>query len=113
MNSADSWREDQKPWPQDPDGDMTPILAASIDMLDELRRASMERHPAGKGFDMPSTPTLTAHDRCDGCGAQAYYKVAHEKNDDLQSLLFCGHHFRKSIKNLTADGWIVVDGAAV
>lgn len=39
------------------------------------------------------TPSIfTAHDRCDGCGAQAYVKV--EAFDG--EFLFCGHHWTKS-----------------
>lgn len=37
----------------------------------------------------PSTP-LTALDRCDRCGAQAYVRVTLGSGMDL---LFCGHHF--------------------
>ena len=32
---------------------------------------------------------LTANDRCDSCGAQAYVQVFLQQGD----LLFCGHHF--------------------
>lgn len=42
----------------------------------------------------PSTApvlTLTAHDRCDLCGAQAMVKAVMQAGD----LLFCGHHGRK------------------
>jgi acetyl-CoA carboxylase beta subunit len=35
--------------------------------------------------------TLTAADRCDRCGAQAYAKTIHE--DDME-LLWCAHHWR-------------------
>lgn len=41
--------------------------------------------------------TLTAHDRCDRCGSQAYVKVNFTADSDL---LFCGHdwaEFRKKI----------------
>ena len=44
------------------------------------------------------TPTLTATaplsalDRCDRCGAQAYVRVVLAAGGDL---LFCGHHFRE------------------
>ena len=34
------------------------------------------------------SPTLTAADRCDRCGAQAYVRVVLSSGD----LLFCGHH---------------------
>jgi hypothetical protein len=39
----------------------------------------------------PSTP-LTAIDRCERCGAQAYVRVTLTAGGDL---LFCGHHFRE------------------
>ncbi|MFC7374318.1 hypothetical protein ACFQS2_11540 [Brachybacterium sp. GCM10030267] len=36
-------------------------------------------------------PRLTAHDRCDRCGAQAYVKVRLEAGGEL---MFCAHHAR-------------------
>jgi len=36
-------------------------------------------------------PVLTAQDRCDACGAQAYVRV----ELDAGELLFCAHHARK------------------
>ncbi|GAB2544650.1 hypothetical protein GCM10027268_18390 [Brachybacterium huguangmaarense] len=36
-------------------------------------------------------PRLTAHDRCDRCGAQAYVKVVLSAGGEL---LFCAHHAR-------------------
>lgn len=42
-----------------------------------------------------STP-LTAHDRCDGCGAQAYG----EAEINGTRLLFCGHHLNKYLERL-------------
>jgi hypothetical protein len=35
-----------------------------------------------------STPSLTALDRCDSCGAQAYVRVTLASGE----LLFCAHH---------------------
>ena len=35
-------------------------------------------------------PALTAQDRCDRCGAQAYVRIFIGFSD----LLFCGHHYR-------------------
>lgn len=35
--------------------------------------------------------TLTAADRCDRCGAAAYFRVTLAEGE----LLFCGHHFRQ------------------
>ena len=40
---------------------------------------------------------LTAQDRCDRCGAQAYAKTAHT----AETLLWCAHHFRKHEQALT------------
>lgn len=34
---------------------------------------------------------MTAHDRCDACGAQAYVSVSMISGE----LLFCGHHYEK------------------
>lgn len=38
---------------------------------------------------------LTALDRCDSCGAQAYIQVTGVTGD----LLFCGHHYEKIMNN--------------
>lgn len=41
--------------------------------------------------------TMTALDRCDRCGAQAYAKVAFAPlatNRSAGTLFFCAHHFR-------------------
>lgn len=46
----------------------------------------------------PSTP-LTALDRCDRCGAQAYVRVTLGSGMDL---LFCGHHFAEFKPGLQA-----------
>ncbi len=40
----------------------------------------------------PSTSELTATDRCDRCGAQAYLRVLLEAGGEL---LFCAHHARE------------------
>ena len=40
------------------------------------------------GTVTPTDPTLTAADRCDRCGAQAFVRVVLSSGD----LLFCGHH---------------------
>jgi hypothetical protein len=41
--------------------------------------------------DVESTAPLTALDRCDRCGAQAYVRTQHEAGD----LLWCAHHARQ------------------
>ena len=43
------------------------------------------------------TTELTALDRCDRCGAQAYVRVVLSSGGDL---LFCGHHFREHEERL-------------
>ena len=40
----------------------------------------------------PSTAALTAADRCDRCGAQAYLRVELQSGGEL---LFCAHHARE------------------
>lgn len=40
----------------------------------------------------PSTAALSAADRCDRCGAQAYLRVELQSGGEL---LFCAHHARK------------------
>ena len=42
--------------------------------------------------------TLTALDRCDSCGAQAYIRVMIGESE----LLFCAHHGRRHQEKLTA-----------
>ncbi len=52
----------------------------------------------------PSAP-LTAWDRCDRCGAQAYIRVV---LPDKLELVFCAHHGRKYESSLrpTATQWL-------
>ena len=52
----------------------------------------------------PTTP-LTALDRCDRCGAQAYVRVSLTAGGEL---LFCGHHFTEHRAKLDAQGATVV-----
>jgi hypothetical protein len=50
-----------------------------------------------QGTVTPEAPAkdrpLTAHDRCAGCGAQAFVRV---ETESLGEFLFCGHHWTKS-----------------
>jgi hypothetical protein len=46
-----------------------------------------------------SPSPLTASDRCDRCGAQAYVRVTLTSGGEL---LFCGHHARKHLPALEA-----------
>jgi hypothetical protein len=52
----------------------------------------------------PSAPTLTAADRCDRCGAQAFVRVVLSSGD----LLFCAHHAKAYEDKLkaTAVDWV-------
>lgn len=54
----------------------------------------------------PSSAALTAADRCDRCGAQAYLRV--ELNSGLE-LLFCAHHAREHGEKLREVAVTVVD----
>lgn len=49
--------------------------------------------------------TLTASDRCDRCGAEAFVSVYGEQG----TLLFCGHHFSKHEDKLRSYAWDIVD----
>lgn len=42
-------------------------------------------------IDTPTTPQLSALDRCDACGAQAYVRVTMPTGE----LYFCAHHATK------------------
>lgn len=48
--------------------------------------------------------TLTALDRCDRCGAQAYHTATKPGNAEL---LFCGHHYREHRDALLNAYWLV------
>lgn len=51
-------------------------------------------------------PRLSAHDRCDRCGAQAYVKVVLSAGGEL---LFCAHHHRANADALEAVTAEVID----
>lgn len=44
---------------------------------------------------------FTALDRCDGCGAQAYFRVTKDDKD----LLFCAHDNNEHADKLVTSGW--------
>ncbi|MDN5893299.1 MAG: hypothetical protein L0H93_04670 [Nocardioides sp.] len=54
----------------------------------------------------PSSAALTAADRCDRCGAQAYLRV--ELASGLE-LLFCAHHAREHDEKLREVAVSVID----
>lgn len=49
---------------------------------------------------------LTLTDRCDRCGAQAFYRALFVSGD----LTFCGHHGRELLLPLQRDALLVEDG---
>jgi hypothetical protein len=58
--------------------------------------------------EMP-TPSFTAHERCDRCGAQAFVRAVLTTGD----LLFCAHHGREFGPALDAVALLVEDGTAM
>lgn len=54
-------------------------------------------------MNMPAAE-LTALDRCDRCGAQAYNVATKYHRSDL---LFCNHHLREFFDALVESGWVV------
>lgn len=52
------------------------------------------------------TMKLTAQDRCDRCGAQAYVKVELKTGGEL---LFCAHHAREHLPTLKDKGHKIID----
>jgi hypothetical protein len=52
---------------------------------------------------------LTANDRCDSCGAQAYVRVTLPHGG---LLLFCAHDARKHTPKLKEKGYVIVDETA-
>ena len=56
--------------------------------------------------DQPA-PTLTVHDRCDCCPAQAYVRVT--GMTFTCALLFCGHHWKQHQPKLATMDILVTD----
>lgn len=59
---------------------------------------NQDRLPENEKADGVLSGTLTATDRCDRCGAQAYVRVLLPSGLEL---LFCGHHNRQYANALT------------
>jgi hypothetical protein len=59
---------------------------------------NQDRRPESENVDGFLAETLTATDRCDRCGAQAYVRVLLPSGLEL---LFCGHHNRQYANALT------------
>lgn len=78
--------------------------AVDVDLVPALTQSLLV------AYRVPDEP-LTAHDRCDRCGAQAYYRVHRPPTEEHPkrkgALEFCGHHYRKFSPSLIGDGWDV------
>jgi hypothetical protein len=59
---------------------------------------NQDRRPESENVDGFLAGTLTATDRCDRCGAQAYVRVLLPSRLEL---LFCAHHGRQYANALT------------
>jgi hypothetical protein len=59
---------------------------------------NQDRRPESENVDGFLAGTLTATDRCDRCGAQAYVRVLLASRREL---LFCAHHGRQYANALT------------
>lgn len=55
--------------------------------------------------EVPDVDTLSATDRCDRCGAQAYVKV---EIPNASVLLFCAHHYEEHAPALAGKGAAVL-----
>ena len=55
---------------------------------------------------LTATASLTADDRCDGCGAQAYVRVRLAAGGEL---LFCGHHWGRHADAVRPQAAEVID----
>jgi hypothetical protein len=55
---------------------------------------------------LTAVPTLSADDRCDGCGAQAYVRVRLATGGEL---LFCGHHWSRHAEAVRPRAAEVID----
>lgn len=66
----------------------------------------MKRNEADVTTAVATAPQLTAADRCDRCGAQAYLRVELQAGGEL---LFCAHHAREHGDKLREIAANVVD----
>lgn len=72
-----------------------------------LNQSPMKRNEADVTTAVaPAAPVLSASDRCDRCGAQAYLRVELQTGGEL---LFCAHHAREHGEALREVAANVVD----
>jgi hypothetical protein len=78
--------------------------AVDVDLVPALTQSLLV------AYRVPDAP-LTAHDRCDRCGAQALYRMhwppTEEHPKRKGALEWCGHHYRAYLPELLGDGWAV------
>lgn len=75
------------------------MLQDSIQPITESRyNINMNSQVKEKTVEEKKEWTLTANDRCDSCGAQAYVKIAGSTGE----LLFCAHHYNKIVNDPNA-----------
>lgn len=93
-------------YPEDPAGDMVPILEASIE-------AAKERHPSGKAVvDAPAVGTTEVVDiglglACDeACPQPALHRL--RLGSKSMELDFCSHHYGKHFPGMKDFGWAIV-----
>lgn len=53
--------------------------------------------------------SLTADDRCDRCGAQAYLEALIPVGDSSMPLLFCAHHAKEHEDKIQQEAVLVTD----
>ena len=68
------------------------VVAFIQPIIERYNMNVMSEHPATQS---KQEWELTAHDRCDACGAQAYVRAKGVSGE----LLFCGHHWEKAMNN--------------
>lgn len=75
------------------------MVVVSIQLITESRyNKEMSIQIKEKSSEEKKEWTLTANDRCDRCGAQAYVKIAGSTGE----LLFCSHHYNKIVNDPNA-----------
>lgn len=78
-----------------------------MEPLATLSQTAMKRNEAEVTTAVaPAAPQLSAADRCDRCGAQAYLRVELHSGGEL---LFCAHHAREHGDKLREVASNVVD----
>lgn len=71
-----------------------------------LGQTPKHRNEADVTTAVAPNPALTAEDRCDRCGAQAYLRVELQSGGEL---LFCAHHAREHGDKIREIAVTVVD----